>query len=56
VELATRSLAVESPVDFDAGAVHPAIPCASFSPQYRQIRDSLPAEALTREQSDFDFE
>jgi len=47
--------AVELPIDFDAGAVRPAIPRAAFPAERRPIGDSSLAEALPGKQADLDF-
>ena len=54
-ELATSGFPVEDPVDFDSITVHAAVPGATLTPQSFQIRDPSGAEALTSEQTDFDF-
>src|ERR1035441_9762409 len=54
-ELAASGFPVEGPVDFDSITVHAAVPGATLTPQSFSIRDPSGAEALTREQPDFDF-
>jgi hypothetical protein len=54
-ELATSGFAVKLPVDLGASAIHPAIPRSSFPTQSLEVRDSSGAEALPREDADFDF-
>jgi hypothetical protein len=43
------------PVDFGAGVIHPPIPGADFAAQGGEVGDSAVAEALVREEADFDF-
>jgi hypothetical protein len=50
-----RAARGELPVDFDSGAIHPAIPGACFLAQRVEVRNSSLAEALPREEADFDF-
>ena len=47
--------AIELPVDFDSCAIHSAVPGTRFPAQRLQVRDSSGAEALTRQDADFDF-
>lgn len=54
-ELAPGGSAVKSPVDSDPGTVQAAIPRPRFPFQFRQIGDLPFAEALSREQSDFNL-
>ena len=47
--------AVEFPVDLDLVTVHAAVPYPGFAAKRSQIPDSSSAEALPREEADFDF-
>ena len=54
-EFAARRFAVKLPVDSDPVTIHPAVPRTSFTLQRAQIGYASFAEALTSEQTDFDF-
>src|SRR5215831_156072 len=54
-KLAAGSPAVEAPVDPGAGAIDAERPGAGFAAQGLEVRDSAAAQALTREQADFDL-
>src|ERR1700756_863756 len=54
-KLAAGSPTVEAPVDPGAGAIDAAIPGAGFAAQGLEVGDSAAAEALAREQADFDL-
>ena len=54
-KLATSRFPVKLPVDPCASAIHPAIPGSSFPTQSLEVRDFSGAEALPREDAEFDF-
>src|SRR5689334_742171 len=54
-KLAARSPTVEAPVGAGAGAIDAAIPGAGFAAPGGEVRDSAAAQALAREQTDFEL-
>jgi hypothetical protein len=51
-EFAPGGAAIELPVDFGPGTIHPAIPRLNLPAQSRQVRNSSGAEALPGEDAD----
>ena len=54
-ELAPSCSAIEFPVDLDRVPVHSTVPCSGLAAKRSQVRDPPSAEALPREEADFDF-